>query len=95
MKIKEVKNQISDAVTVSLYSSTVAFTGPVQVNESHYGMAALAFLVKSFGGLLIGIFFGLLSALATRTTQHHRSTSRFTVSHFLHQGTTKTQQNKP
>jgi len=53
----------------------VAFTGPVQVKESHYGMAALAFLVKSFGGLLIGIFFGLLSALATRTTQHHRSES--------------------
>jgi NhaP-type Na+/H+ or K+/H+ antiporter len=66
---------LSDAVTVSLYSSTVAFTGPVQVKESHYGMAALAFLVKSFGGLLIGIFFGLLSALATRTTQHHRSKS--------------------
>lgn len=63
----------ADAVTVSLYSSTVAFTGPVQVKESHYGMAALAFLVKSFGGLLIGVFFGLLSALTTRTTQHHRS----------------------
>jgi NhaP-type Na+/H+ or K+/H+ antiporter len=62
-------------VTVSLYSSTVAFTGPVQVKQSHYGMAALAFLVKSFGGLMIGIFFGLLSALATRTTQHHRSES--------------------
>ncbi|XP_059483031.1 sodium/hydrogen exchanger 4-like [Neocloeon triangulifer] len=64
---------LNDAVSVSLYSSLVAFTGPIKILESHYGMAVLAFLIKSFGGLLIGVIFGLISALVSRTTKHHQT----------------------
>ncbi|XP_059483016.1 sodium/hydrogen exchanger 4-like [Neocloeon triangulifer] len=70
---------LNDAVSVSLYSSMVAFTGPVKVLESQYGMAVLAFIIKSLGGLLIGVIFGLISALAARTTEHHRTVEPLTL----------------
>ncbi|XP_065331539.1 Na(+)/H(+) exchanger protein 7-like [Cloeon dipterum] len=70
---------LNDAVSVALHSSVVVFAGPVKVEESNYGMAVLAFVVNSLGGLAIGVIFGLISALATRTTAHHRIVEPLTL----------------
>lgn len=59
----------ADAVTVVLYTTTVAFTEMKNVDGTQFGLAIIAFFAVSFGGLLIGIFFGLVTALITKTTQ--------------------------
>ena len=42
------------------------------VDGSQFGLAIVAFFTTSFGGLVIGIFFGLITALITKTTQDVR-----------------------
>ncbi|KAL0280529.1 UNVERIFIED_CONTAM: hypothetical protein PYX00_001793 [Menopon gallinae] len=63
---------LNDAVTVVLYTTTVTFTEMSKIDGIQYGLAFIAFFTVSIGGLVIGIFFGLLSALLTKTTKDVR-----------------------
>ncbi|KAK6627647.1 hypothetical protein RUM44_010126 [Polyplax serrata] len=63
---------ITDAVTIVLYTTTVTFTEMKNIDGSQFGLAIVAFFTVSLGGLVIGIFFGLVTALITKTTQDVR-----------------------
>ena len=62
----------ADAVTVVLYTTMVTFAELPEVHGEQYVLAVLAFFTVSLGGLSLGVVFGLVTALITRTTQDVR-----------------------
>ena len=62
----------NDGVTVVLYNSFATLSGMEEVPVGQYGMAFLSFFFVVFGGLLIGVVCGALSAFFTKFTQHTR-----------------------
>ncbi|KAF4527107.1 hypothetical protein B566_EDAN013741, partial [Ephemera danica] len=63
---------LNDAVTVVLYTTMVTFTAMPVIHGEQYALAVLAFFTVSFGGLAVGVVFGLLTALITKTTEDCR-----------------------
>nr|BAU68126.1 NHE6/7 [Nasutitermes takasagoensis] len=62
----------NDAVTIVLYNTIVTFCHMPVIPPGQYGMAVLAFFSVSLGGIAVGVIFGLLTALITKTTQECR-----------------------
>ncbi|XP_049960717.1 Na(+)/H(+) exchanger beta-like isoform X2 [Schistocerca serialis cubense] len=58
----------NDAVTVVLYNTMVTFCEMPVVPPEQFALAALAFFTVSLGGATVGIIFGLITALLTRST---------------------------
>ncbi|KAE8743341.1 hypothetical protein FOCC_FOCC011040, partial [Frankliniella occidentalis] len=63
---------LNDAVTVVLYTTMVTFAELPEVHGEQYVLAVLAFFTVSLGGLSLGVVFGLVTALLTRTTEEVR-----------------------
>ena len=63
---------VSDAVTVVLYTTMVTFAEMPEVRGEQLVLAVLAFFTVSLGGLSLGVVFGLLTALLTKTTREVR-----------------------
>ncbi|KAK4468215.1 hypothetical protein MN116_008373 [Schistosoma mekongi] len=61
---------LNDAITVVLYEIMIAFTGKEIVTISQIGIGIASFFTVSFGGLFIGIIFGILACLITRLRSH-------------------------
>lgn len=59
-------------MTVVLYTTMVTFAELPEVHGEQYVLAVLAFFTVSLGGLSLGVVFGLVTALITRTTQDVR-----------------------
>ncbi|XP_067002933.2 probable Na(+)/H(+) antiporter nhx-9 [Anabrus simplex] len=62
----------NDAVTVVLYTTMVTFCEMPHIPNEQYLLATLAFFTVSLGGAAVGVVFGLISALVTRTTNDCR-----------------------
>lgn len=62
----------NDAVTVVLYTTMVTFSEMQVIPGEQYGLAVVAFFTVSCGGIVVGVLFGLLTALITKTTQECR-----------------------
>ncbi|GLG96103.1 Sodium/hydrogen exchanger, partial [Gryllus bimaculatus] len=62
----------NDAVTVVLYTTMATFYEMPHIPNEQYLLATLAFFTVSLGGAVVGVIFGLISALITRTTVHCR-----------------------
>ena len=60
----------NDGVTVVLYNTFVTLSGQDHIEGMDIFMAFLSFFFVVFGGLLIGIVCGALSAYFTKFTQH-------------------------
>lgn len=63
---------IPDAVTVVLYTTMVTFIEMPHIPSEQYALASLAFFTVSLGGMIVGVAFGLLTALVTKTTTNCR-----------------------
>lgn len=59
-------------MTVVLYTTMVTFAELPEVHGEQYVLAVLAFFTVSLGGLSLGVVFGLVTALLTRTTEEVR-----------------------
>lgn len=62
----------NDAVTIVLFGVTQSFMQTEDRSTEAYFKAFASFFTVSLGGALVGIAFGIVSALLTRTTRHHR-----------------------
>lgn len=62
----------NDAVTVVLYTTMVTFIEMPHIPSEQYALASLAFFTVSLGGMIVGVAFGLLTALVTKTTTNCR-----------------------
>nr|CAH8861961.1 unnamed protein product [Trichobilharzia regenti] len=60
----------NDAITIVLYDIMVAFTGKEEITGHQVFIGILSFFTVSFGGLLIGVLFGVLTCLVTRIRSH-------------------------
>nr|VZI15277.1 unnamed protein product [Spirometra erinaceieuropaei] len=65
---------LNDAVTVVLYNIMSAFCGHVVIEGSQIAVGFVSFFSISVGGLLVGIFFGVLTSLITRFGIKHEVT---------------------
>ncbi|CAH8596348.1 unnamed protein product [Schistosoma curassoni] len=61
---------LNDAITVVLYEIMIAFTGKEIVTGKEIGIGIASFFTVSFGGLLIGVIFGIITCLITRIRSH-------------------------
>ncbi|KAH9580536.1 Sodium/hydrogen exchanger 3 [Schistosoma haematobium] len=61
---------LNDAITVVLYEIMIAFTGKENITGSQIGIGIASFFTVSFGGLLIGVVFGIMTCLITRIRSH-------------------------
>ncbi|CAI2731456.1 unnamed protein product [Schistosoma spindalis] len=61
---------LNDAITVVLYEIMIAFTGKDNITGSQIGIGIASFFTVSFGGLLIGVLFGIITCLITRIRSH-------------------------
>ncbi|CAH8557216.1 unnamed protein product [Schistosoma turkestanicum] len=61
---------LNDAITVVLYEIMIAFTGKENITGEQIGIGIASFFTVSFGGLLIGVVFGVLTCLITRIRSH-------------------------
>lgn len=60
-------------MTVVLYTMMVAFAGMNgNVSGDQYLLGIASFFTVSLGGLVIGVLYGLITALITRTTREVR-----------------------
>lgn len=59
-------------MTVVLYTTMVTFAELPEVHGEQYVLAVLAFFTVSLGGLSLGVVFGLVTSLLTRTTEEVR-----------------------
>ncbi|KAK4468216.1 hypothetical protein MN116_008374 [Schistosoma mekongi] len=57
---------LNDAVTVVLYDIMDAFTGKEIVTGREIGIGIASFFTVSFGGLFIGVIYGIITCLITR-----------------------------
>ncbi|XP_046400748.1 sodium/hydrogen exchanger 2-like isoform X4 [Ischnura elegans] len=63
---------LNDAITVVLYSTMVSISGKPSVGGLDFTMAVLSFFTVNFGGVTVGIIFGLITAVITKTTSDVR-----------------------
>ncbi|XP_018652695.1 putative sodium/hydrogen exchanger 2 (nhe2) [Schistosoma mansoni] len=61
---------LNDAITVVLYEIMIAFTGKDNITGTQIGIGIASFFTVSFGGLFIGVLFGILTCLITRIRSH-------------------------
>ncbi|XP_042226064.1 probable Na(+)/H(+) antiporter nhx-9 isoform X3 [Homarus americanus] len=59
---------LNDGVTVVVYNTMQAFMSMTRVTLDQYALAIAAFLIVVCGGIAIGIIFGCLTALVTKST---------------------------
>ncbi|KAK8751685.1 hypothetical protein OTU49_009773, partial [Cherax quadricarinatus] len=59
---------LNDGVTVVMYNTMQAFMSMSMVTAGQYALAIIAFFIVVCGGIFIGIFFGCLTALITKST---------------------------
>ncbi|XP_063216017.1 sodium/hydrogen exchanger 2-like isoform X2 [Bacillus rossius redtenbacheri] len=62
----------NDAVTVVLYTTMVTFSEMGEIPSNQYLMATAGFLTVNLGGCVVGVLFGLVTALLTRATEECR-----------------------
>ena len=64
---------LNDGVAVVFYKTISTFVAMehrnIEITADQYVLGVLSFFTVAFGGLLVGIFVGLISALITRTTR--------------------------
>ncbi|CAH8862270.1 unnamed protein product [Trichobilharzia szidati] len=60
----------NDAITIVLYDIMVAFTGKEEITGHQVFIGILSFFTVSFGGLIIGVLFGVLTCVVTRVRSH-------------------------
>ncbi|CAH1783477.1 unnamed protein product [Owenia fusiformis] len=70
---------LNDGVTVVLYNTMQALANMETIPIGQYFLAILSFLTIALGGTLVGVFFGVLTALITRITKHVRVVEPFFV----------------
>ncbi|CAH8557233.1 unnamed protein product [Schistosoma turkestanicum] len=73
---------LNDAVTVVLYDIMDAFTGKELVTGREIGIGIASFFTVSFGGLLIGVFFGIITCLITRIKSRLNAFSLLLLAYF-------------
>lgn len=59
---------LNDGMTVVVYSTMTSFMSMEEVTGVQYVLAVVAFVVVVFGGLFIGVIFGCVTALVTKST---------------------------
>ncbi|XP_050698338.1 sodium/hydrogen exchanger 2-like isoform X4 [Eriocheir sinensis] len=59
---------LNDGMTVVVYSTMTSFMSMEEVTGVQYVLAVVAFMVVVFGGLFIGVIFGCVTALVTKST---------------------------
>ncbi|XP_045104907.1 sodium/hydrogen exchanger 2-like isoform X2 [Portunus trituberculatus] len=59
---------LNDGMTVVVYNTVTSFMAMEEVTGWQYVLAVVAFGVVVFGGLLIGVIFGCITALVTKST---------------------------
>lgn len=59
---------LNDGMTVVVYNTMTSFMEMDQVTGWQYVLAVVAFVVVVFGGLFIGLIFGCITALVTKST---------------------------
>ncbi|XP_068238479.1 probable Na(+)/H(+) antiporter nhx-9 [Palaemon carinicauda] len=59
---------LNDGVTVVIYNTMNTFLSMDSVPAAQYALAVVAFFIVVFGGIAIGIFYGGLTALITKST---------------------------
>lgn len=55
-------------MTVVVYNTMTSFMAMEEVTGWQYVLAVVAFVVVVFGGLFIGVIFGCITALVTKST---------------------------
>ncbi|VDL94062.1 unnamed protein product [Schistocephalus solidus] len=75
---------LNDAVTVVLYKIMSAFCSHIVVEGSQIATGFVSFFSISIGGLLIGIFFGVLTSLITRFGIKHEVTVTILLGYFAY-----------
>ncbi|CAI2731457.1 unnamed protein product [Schistosoma spindalis] len=73
---------LNDAVTVVLYDIMDAFTGKDIVTGKEIGIGIASFFTVSFGGLLIGLLFGIITCLITRIKSRLNAFSLLLLAYF-------------
>ncbi|CAH8605492.1 unnamed protein product [Schistosoma haematobium] len=73
---------LNDAVTVVLYDIMDAFTGKEIVTGKEIGIGIASFFTVSFGGLLIGLLFGIITCLITRIKSRLNAFSLLLLAYF-------------
>ncbi|CAH8596360.1 unnamed protein product [Schistosoma margrebowiei] len=73
---------LNDAVTVVLYDIMDAFTGKEIVTGKEIGIGIASFFTVSFGGLFIGVLFGILTCLITRIKSRLNAFSLLLLAYF-------------
>ncbi|XP_071452344.1 probable Na(+)/H(+) antiporter nhx-9 [Hetaerina americana] len=63
---------LNDAITVVLYHTMVAMASKPTIDSMDYTMAVLSFFTVNLGGMTVGVFFGLFTAVITKTTSEVR-----------------------
>ncbi|XP_017340653.1 sodium/hydrogen exchanger 1b [Ictalurus punctatus] len=63
---------LNDAVTVVLYHLLEEFAGRDSVEFSDALLGVLSFLVVALGGIMVGMVYGIMSAVTSRFTSHSR-----------------------
>ncbi|VDN13659.1 unnamed protein product, partial [Dibothriocephalus latus] len=75
---------LNDAVTVVLYNIMSAFCSHAVVEGGQIAVGVVSFFTISIGGLLIGIFFGVLTSLITRFQIKHEVAVTLLLGYFAY-----------
>ncbi|KAA3673277.1 uncharacterized protein DEA37_0003874 [Paragonimus westermani] len=75
---------LNDAITIVLYEIMSAFVAEHNISGSQIGVGIASFFTVSFGGLLIGVIFGVVSCLITRLKSHLSSFTVILLAYFAY-----------
>ncbi|KAF7258826.1 hypothetical protein EG68_03530 [Paragonimus skrjabini miyazakii] len=75
---------LNDAITIVLYEIMSAFVAEHNITGNQIGIGIASFFTVSFGGLLIGVIFGILSCLITRLKSHLSSFTVILLAYFAY-----------